>query len=93
MDRQTLLITAQATISGKGVTCMDYIAEKIIKEIEAKRELIAKVEAAMKNAPENQEQTQEFVLDLMKEQLSKLKEYQQKLESVVASLSEQQKEQ
>ncbi|MDF2889364.1 MAG: hypothetical protein K0R23_3749 [Lacrimispora sp.] len=72
---------------------MDSLAEKIIKEIEAKRELIAQAEAVMKNHPENQEQTQEFVLGIIKEQLSKLKEYQQNLESVVASLSDKTKEQ
>ncbi|WP_349670800.1 hypothetical protein [Lacrimispora sp.] len=71
---------------------MDYIADKIRKEIEAKKDLIAQAEAAMHADPEKQKQTEELVLGILKEQLSKIKEYQQALESVLNSSEEQTKE-
>ncbi len=42
--------------------------------------------------PEKQKQTEELVLGILKEQLSKMKEYQQALESVLTSSEEQTKE-
>lgn len=70
---------------------MDYISDKIRKELEAKKDLIAQVEAIHAD-PEKQKQTEELVLGILKEQLSKMKEYQQALESVLNSSEEQTKE-
>ncbi|MTK09515.1 MAG: hypothetical protein F8N38_20805 [Hungatella sp.] len=70
---------------------MDYIYDKIRKELEAKKDLIAQVEAIHAD-PEKQKQTEELVLGILKEQLSKMKEYQQALESVLTSSEEQTKE-
>ena len=70
---------------------MDYIADLIRKEIEAKKDLIAQAEAKYAD-PEKQKQIEELVLGILKEQLSKMKEYQQALESVLASSEEQTEE-
>ena len=70
---------------------MDNLADMIRKEIEAKRDLIAQVEA-IHDDPEKQKQTEELVLGILKEQFSKMKEYQQALESVLTSSEDQTKE-
>ncbi len=71
--------------SEKAAAGMDYIAQKRQKEIEAQKELIAKAEALMSAVPEIQKQTQELILGMMKEQLTKLTEYQKDLASAAAS--------